>query len=181
MVLGSITLLRDPLSPTALEQLLNLKVGTVRETLIYLRLVVIVPDDDIQVTRLHHPSFFNFMSSQARCSNPEFVVNAKTQHTLLVRACLTTMKTLKRDICGIKNPAVLNNEVGDLSKRITRYIPSYLQYGCRHWTFHLTNSIVSDALLVLVEVFCSKYLLYWLEVCSLLSELRSALLALKAA
>jgi hypothetical protein len=41
--------------------------------------------------------------------------------------------------------------------------------------------MLSDVLLDAVKEFCSKYLLYWLEVCSLFGELRGAILALDAA
>jgi len=181
MVLGTIVLLRDPLSLRALEALLNLVESTVQETLMRLHSVVIVPEDDCQVIRLLHPSFFDFITNPARCRNPKFVVDAKTQHTLLARVCLYTMKDLQRDICRINNPSLLNGEIDDLSTRIVRHIPPHLQYACRHWAFHFANAMISDVLLDLLKEFSSKQLLYWLEVCSLLGELRNALLALDAA
>jgi hypothetical protein len=181
MVLGSIVLLQHPLSSSALETLLNLRGGTVRETLIHLHSVIIVPEDDIQVIRLLHPSFFDFITNPTRCRNPNFIINSMTQHTLLARACLTTMKELKRDICGIRNPSILNNEVKDLRTRLVRHIPPQLRYACRHWAFHLEHAMVSDLLLDAIKVFSSKYLLYWVEVCGLLGELQTAILALEAA
>jgi hypothetical protein len=41
--------------------------------------------------------------------------------------------------------------------------------------------MVSDVLLDAMTEFSSKYLLYWIEACSLLGELRSAILALDTA
>jgi hypothetical protein len=181
MVLGTIVLIRNPLSSLALEALLNLRASSVRETLVHLHSVVIVPEDEMQGIRLLHPSFFDFITNPTRCRNPSFVVNAKTQHTMLARACLDTMKGLRRDICGIKNPSILNNEVEDLSTRIIQHIPLHLQYACRHWAFHLAHAMVSDVLLDAMTEFSSKYLLYWIEACSLLGELRSAILALDTA
>lgn len=180
MVLGTIVLLQDPLSPPALEWLLHLERSTVRETLVHLHSVIIVPEDDVRVIRLLHPSFFDFITNQTRCQNQKFVVTAKAQHTLLARACLNLMRDLCRDICGIKNPSILNGEVEGLPARIMRYIPPHLQYACRHWAFHVANAMVSDVLLDLIREFCSKYLLYWIEVCSLLGGLREAILALNA-
>ena len=181
MVLGTIVLLQDPLSSLAVEMLLSLEGNSVRETLAHLHAVVIVPEDEVQVIRLLHPSFFDFITNATRCRNPKFVVDAKTQHTLLAQACLSTMKNLRRDICGINDPSILNSEVDDLPTRILKHIPPHLQYACRHWAFHLTNAMISDTLLDLLKEFCSKYLLYWVEVCSLLSNLRNALLSLDAA
>jgi hypothetical protein len=181
MILGTIVLLRDPLASLALERLLALKSRTVQETLRRLHSVIIVPDDATQVIRTLHPSFFDFITSPARCQNPKFLVNSRTQHTLLARACLETMKDLKRDICGIKNPSILNRKVGDLPVRITTCIPPHLQYACRHWAWHLSNAMFSDILLDLMREFGLKYLLYWIEALSLLGDLRNGLLALDAA
>jgi hypothetical protein len=180
VVLGSICLLQDPLSSVALERLLCL--NGVRQTLLYLHSVIIVPEDKAGMIRLLHPSFFDFITDPTRCLNPRFVVDATAQHTLLARVCLETMvQGLQRDICGIRNPSLLSSEVDDLPSRIASHIPPHLQYACRRWAWHLTNGMVSDNLLSLVEEFCSKYLLFWVEVCSLLGELRNALLALDAA
>jgi hypothetical protein len=180
-VLGSIVLLRDPLSPRSLEELLGLTSSTVRETLLRLHSVVIVPEDDSRAIRLLHPSFFDFITSLVRCSNPKFVVNLETQHTLLARVCLEVMTGLRQDICGINNLSVLNSEVDDLPSRIETNIPSHLRYACRHWAWHLTNGMFSDVILDLLREFCSKMHLYWIEVCSLLGELRNALLSLNSA
>jgi hypothetical protein len=181
MVLGSIIVLQDPLAPIALEQLLRLEAGTVRQRMVHLHSLLIVPEDDTQVIRLLHPSFFDFVTDPARCRISKFVVTPKMQHTLLTRACLDTMKDLRRDICDLKDPSLLNSEIDDLSERITRYIPSHLRYACRHWAFHLTYAMVSDVLLELLKEFCTKYLLYWVEACSLSGDLRVAIVVLDAA
>jgi hypothetical protein len=181
IVLGSIILLRDPLSSCALEKLLNLRPKTVRQTLRHLHSVIMVPENDAQVIRLLHPSFFDFMTDPTRCRKTDFVVNAPTKHTLLARACLQTMKSLKRNICGIENQTMLNNEVHDLPSRIMNCIPPHIQYACRHWALHLTNGLLLDDLLLIMKEFCSKHLFYWIEVCSLLGELRNALIALNDA
>ena len=178
IVLGTILFLQDPLSPPTLESLLHLTTNTVRETLAHVQSVVIVPENDMQVVRLLHPSFFDFLTDPSRCRNSKFSMNAEAQHTLLAHACLQTMRVLKRDICGIKNPFILNSEITDLPSRIAKCIPPQVRYACRHWARHLTNATVSDRLLDLMKEFCSKYLLYWVEVCSLLGELRNALIAL---
>jgi hypothetical protein len=178
IVLGSIILLRDPLSSCALENLLTLWPRTVQQTLLHLHSVVMVPDNDTQVIRLLHPSFFDFMTDPTRCWKADFVVNPLSQDTLLARACLQTLQGLKRNMCGIQNPTMLNSEVDDLPSRITTCIPAYAQYACCHWASHLTNAFMSDDLLPLLKEFCFKYLLYWIEVCSLLGELRNALIAL---
>jgi hypothetical protein len=107
-------------------------------------------------------------------------VDARLQNTLLARACLGIMKSLRRDIFGINNPSLLNSEVDDLPTRIEMHIPPELQYVCHHWAWHVSNGVVSE-ILTSLEEFCSRYLLYWVKVCSLLGDLRGALVALDEA
>jgi NACHT domain len=181
MILGTIVFLRDPLSPFGIEQLLGLEPNSVRMALTHLHSIIIVPGDDAGVIRLLHPSFFDFITNPTRCRDAGFVVNTTRQHTLLAHACLFAMCNLRKDICGIKDASRLNSDVGDLPSRVISHIPLHVQYACRHWALHLANGMISDSLLDLLENFCSSYLLYWVEVCSLLGELRGALVSLDAA
>jgi hypothetical protein len=187
-VVGSIILLRDPLSARSLEHLLNLNSESadsnhrpVQITLIHLHSVVILPEDDTQVVRLLHPSFFDFLIDPKRCLNMKVVVDTGAQHTLLAQGCLHAMKDLRRNMCEIESSNTFQNEVAGLSARITRYIPPHLQYACRHLTSHLASAMVSDILVDQLKHFCSEGLLYWIEVCSLLGDLRSLLVSLDTA
>jgi hypothetical protein len=180
-VVGSIVLIREPLSPFSLAHLLELELSIVRATLARLHSVILVPEEDTRTIRLHHPSFFDFITNPLRCLNPKFVVNLETQHTLLAHACLRAMVGLRQDICGIKDPAILNSEVGDLAARVNASILPHVQYACRHWASHLAQATSSDNLVNLVKEFCAVKLLNWLEACSLLGEVRSAVLSLNTA
>jgi hypothetical protein len=130
------------------------------------------------VIRLLHPSFFDFIINPDRCRNTKLVVNTEAQHTLLAQGCLHAMRDLRRNMCGTESSIGLQNDVGDLSTRITRYIPPHLQYACRHWASHLACAMVSDIFVDLLKQFCSEGLLYWVEVCSLMGDLRSVLVSL---
>ncbi|KAJ6630290.1 WD40-repeat-containing domain protein [Mycena sp. CBHHK59/15] len=174
-VLGSVAQLRDPLSPSCLEILLGLESGSVRETLSHLHSIVIVPNDESHGIRLLHPSFFDFITNPTRCAIPKFLIPLKEQDTLLTQCCLRSMKDLCRDLCQIGDYSLLNSEVDNISTRILTQIPSYLQYACRHWAYHLAKSMISEGLLNLLHEFVSEHLLHWLEVCSLLGELQGAL------
>ncbi|KAJ7751519.1 WD40-repeat-containing domain protein, partial [Mycena maculata] len=177
MVLGSIIHLQDPLSSIAVENLLGLPAGRVREILLHLHAVLIVPDNVNHVIRLLHPSFADFITNPDRCLISKYVVKFKEQHTLLARSCLMAMEGLSRDICQIQDPTIPNNEVEDLSLHIGKYIPIHIQYACRHWAYHLTNSMLSTSLLQLLQNFCEQHLLHWIEVCSLMGELRNVILS----
>ena len=106
------------------------------------------------------------------------MVDGEKQHTLLAVQCLKAMQLLKQDICGINNPCLLNSEVDNLPSRIKANIPVHIQYASRYWMFHLTHALISDTLADLLRKFCTKYLLYWVEACSLLGELRNILVGL---
>ena len=184
-VLGSIILLRDPLSARNLEHLLNLNYESadsnyrpIQTTLVHLHSVVILPEDDTQVVRLLHPSFFDFLIDPDRCLNMKLVVDIGAQHTLLTQGCLHAMRDLRRNMCGIESSTAFQNEIAGLSARITRYIPPHLQYACRHLTSHLACAMVSDILVDQLKHFCSEGLLHWIEVCSLLGDLRRLLVSL---
>ena len=180
MILGTIVSLQEPLSLVSLERLLWLAPSTARQTLVHLHSILVLPDSDTEPIRLHHPSFVDFIIQPSRCIDERFVVDGKKQHTLLAVQCLRAMQLLKQDICGISNPCLLNSEVDDLPSRINTNIPVHVQYACRYWMFHLTHALISDTLADLLKNFCTKYLLYWVEVCSLLGELRNALAGLNA-
>jgi hypothetical protein len=83
-------------------------------------------------------------------------------------------------MCQIVDPSLLNNEVRDLAERIARYIPPHLQYACRNWAYHLSHVQMSDIPFEILSEFCSTWLLYWVEVCSLIGDLQNAIVGLDA-
>ncbi|KAF8149314.1 hypothetical protein K438DRAFT_1418070, partial [Mycena galopus ATCC 62051] len=177
-VLGSIIHIRDPLTPRGLENLLAIGPGRVRESLIRLHSVIIVPEDDNQYIRLLHPSFFDFLSDPTRGSLPWFSVGVEEQNTLLALACLRTMNRLTPDICNIGAPCLLNLEITDLPNRIATHIGDHVKYASRHWAYHISIGALTDMVLRSLDQFCAEHLLNWIEVCSLLGELREALLSI---
>ncbi|KAJ7767761.1 WD40-repeat-containing domain protein [Mycena metata] len=174
-VLGCLLCVRNPISSLGLEKLLNLDKGRVREILLHLHSVVIVPDDDNQDIRLLHPSFFDFLTNPTRCLIPDFTVRPEQQHTVLALSCLCAMDELTRDPCHIGRPWLLNSEVVDLPQRITTYIPAHIRYATRHWAHHISASVLADIILDALKHFCTVHLLHWIELCSLLGELRHGL------
>jgi len=180
IVLGSLVLLYNPLSPSDLEQLLAMNIP-LHDTLQHLQSVVVLPNGNTGVMHLIHPSFHDFLTDPKRCSNMKFLVTPALQHSFLAQTCLDAMKILKQDICDIKQPCKLHHELIDLPNLVHKHIPPYLQYACNHWSQHLSHGLLSDTLLGVLKEFCSSNLLSWVEVCSLLGNLQGALVALKLA
>jgi hypothetical protein len=177
LVLGSIVYLQDPLSASDIEWLLKPTVP-LQTTLRHLHSIVIFPSNQHESVQLIHPSFKDFLTDPTRCSNSNFFVNTKMQHSQLAQSCLNAMKMLKQNICGFK-PWMAHSEVENFPALLYQYIPPALQYACCHWASHFSQALLTDGLLDLLEDFCKSHLLHWVEVCSLLGGLRNVLLDLK--
>ncbi|KAJ7328017.1 hypothetical protein DFH08DRAFT_1026097, partial [Mycena albidolilacea] len=101
-------------------------------------------------------------------------VHLKEQHSRLEKHCLEIMiQSLRHNMCQVGDPSVCLGEISDISTRIATHIPLHLQYACRHWAYHILNGDPTTVM-ELLEKFLSKHLLHWIEVCSLLGDLRNA-------
>lgn len=179
IILGTLILIRDRLSPNAVDSLMHLESGTVRTTLRHLHSVVAMPDNDNAVISLIHPSFQDFLTDGNRCHDPDLLVNPAIQHRLLAQRCLETMiNGLRMDICNI-GQSMLNSDIPRLPELVAEHIPPSLQYACLHWTHHVFCGEVDNTLFDLLIKFSSSHLLNWLEVLSLLGELGGAVSALQ--
>jgi hypothetical protein len=175
-IIGSIVLLQTQLPALHPARLLALDLEELKQCLLRLHSVILVPDDDNKGIRLFHPSFFDFLSSPTQCFMSEFAVQLKKHHSLLAEHCLDIMiQTLRQDICQIGDPSLLLSEISDISTRIATHIPLHLQHACHHWAYHILNGD-PNSVMELLEEFLSKHLLHWIEVSSLLGDLRNALL-----
>lgn len=189
LIIGSIALLKDPLSVHALETLLNTLTQwsfsatplRIRATLSGLHSIILVPSSNDKSIRLLHPSFFDFLIAPERCTNALFQVDTKSQHASLAQACLVAMKDLMRNMCNINSTPLLNSEILDFPFRLDQRLPPHLQYACRHWASHLVDCTASNDIIELLDHFCKNGLLFWIEICSLLGILRDALISLEAA
>ena len=75
---------------------------------------------------------------------------------------------------SIGDPTKFNHEVPALSEKVSKNISCSLEYACRHWGLHLCSGLLSSDLWQLLKDFCLKYLVNWIEVCSLLGCLKNA-------
>lgn len=178
-VLGSIVLAYEDLSQLHLRELLNLDVP-LPNILHSLESILVVPPNDQDSISVIHTSFREFLVEPRRCTNSHFLVKPTLQHTLLARSCFRAMTALTNNICGISDTWNLHNELdGDFTALVSQKVSSGLQYASLYWARHLTESLLTGQLLDDLKGFSAKSLLQWLEVCSLLGELRAALLPIK--
>jgi len=188
-VAGAVCLLRDPLPPSALGQLLGFDEYETSYALGKLGAVLFIPEKrsltgaptDSDTVRIYHPSFPDFLLDSARCTDKRFLVDTGAHHAILAQHCLDFMNSqLRRDICDIKDPSLLDSEVHDLSSKVHEHITAALAYSCRFWLEHLRlASKDTKGLHSSLTSFCKKHISNWIEVCSLTNTLPAVLISLR--
>jgi hypothetical protein len=90
--------------------------------------------------------------------------------------------SLKKNICHFP-PYALNRDIGDLDARKDRFIGGGLEYACRSWAKHLRFASRDDndigRIVKLLECFLKHHLLSWLEVLSIVGDMRCAVYSLR--
>jgi hypothetical protein len=176
-IVGSIVILFDSLSATALANLLTLSKEDIDETLDHLHSVLDVPDGQDSPTRLLHPSFRDFLLDKQRCHDQHFWVDEKMAHEALAESCLRLMSgNLKRDICDLRAPGSQASKVD--GRRIKQSLPADLQYACQYWVQHLQRSEARLYDNGQVHVFLREHLLHWFEALSLMRKTSEGVLAI---
>ncbi|OAL56447.1 WD40 repeat-like protein [Pyrenochaeta sp. DS3sAY3a] len=173
-VLGSIVVLRSPLSLLSLDRLLHVEDESVGETLDDLHAIVAIPDDQSQPLRLHHPSFREFLLDKGRCTNTHFWVDEKQAHRALLDECLQLMSaSLKKDICDVHAPGAFAAEVS--KGIIEQHISQDLQYACLYWIEHFERSGETSHTDDGVHRFLEQHFLHWLETLSWIGKVKEGI------
>ena len=164
-LLGAIVVLESPLSAVSLSQLLGVAEGQTERRLSSLRSVSNIPEDSAKPVRLFHLSFRDFLLDQETRCRTIFRVDEKETHQRLFMRCLYVCGSLRKNICGIK----YNTKRSEIDRQIiNNYISPELQYSCRYWAHHLTESKVTIGEMNESLLFLEKHFLHWVEAMSLL-------------
>jgi len=179
-VVGAVLLVFNPLSITALSELLG--VSNISTTLRSLHSLLLVPEGTEGPIQPFHKSFPDFLMDPVRCKDEQFFVEPAVHHEEALLSCLCLMgERLKRNICNLDDYAVLS-EVTDLSAHKKVHIGEALEYACRFWSKHLlmvpSSSSHAGEVQKAIEEFFTRYLLYWIEVLALTENLGVAVYAL---
>ena len=181
-VVGAVVLISNPLSVSALSDLLGeLDVST---SLRSLHSLLIIPTNKLDPTPIHvlHKSFPDFLTDPQRCTDNRFFINPPIHHRDVALSCLRLMKErLKRNICQLDDFVWLS-EVEDLPVQRATYIGDGLGYACCFWASHLAKSSnsspVDDEVYRMIDEFFTTCFLFWVEVLSLMRNLDIAVYAL---
>jgi len=172
-VVGAVLLVFNPLSITALSDLLGL--SNISTTLRSLHSLLLVPESKEDPIRTFHKSFPDFLMDPIRCKDEQFFVEPAVHHEEVLLSCLHLMgKRLKRNICNLDGYAVLS-DVTDLSTCKKAHIGEALEYACRFWSKHLlmvpSSSPHAGEVQKAIKEFFTRHLLYWIEVLALTENL----------
>jgi hypothetical protein len=179
-ILSAIVLLQEPVPPSALAVLAD---EEQRASVILPLLSAVLLVDNEAPVRLFHPSFPDYITNEERCKDARFLVTRPEGHVRLATRCLELMNNgLRQDICDIRDPSLENSEVVDLEERLACRVPFELRYACQYWHIHLQYAgVFSDSdLLAALDMFCTRHLLHWVELLSLLNKLPSARVELES-
>jgi len=183
-IVGSIVILFEALTVSALASLLETQLDKVDQTVESLSSVLNYPEsaEDIPI-RLLHPSFRDFLLDNRRCDDLQFCVDRENAHGDLAVSCLQLLsRHLKQDICSLKLPGSLTSEVDPYT--VQRCLPYEIRYACQYWVDHLQRSNVKlcdgEPLHDRVHAFLNEHFLHWLEALSIIGNMPDGVLMVKA-
>ena len=147
---------------------------------IFIQSLLLLDEDLGQPVKPFHKSFPDFITDPSRCTDERFYISPGHLHCEVVTNCLRVMNEgLERNLLSLPDYS-LNSEVEDLGTRIKNHIDVTLQYACRSWHNHLTNSQGDfTGIIPHLRFFLEKKFLAWLEVLSVLKTTRGAIAALE--
>ncbi|KAL5504957.1 hypothetical protein ACEPAH_7620 [Sanghuangporus vaninii] len=133
--------------------------------------------------RVCHPSWMDFMSLETR--SIQFWTQPSDIDLKLASRCLQVMKDgLSFNICRLETSYLANKDIPDLQRRVATEVSRVLSYSCLYWMMHVqgTDPAKQDELSeLIVKILCNEIALYWLEVLSLLGELKKGIQMLSQA
>jgi nucleoside-triphosphatase THEP1 len=182
-LLGAVVFAATPMRVADLAHILNTELSEMKSDLQALSsLIVFSKDDASQPVQVFHASFSDFLCDASRCTDTRFRLNPQAEHATLARRCLELVASLRPNTCHLDiQPGMLNSEVDHLDQLVSRHLPPYLEYACRHWAVHAAQAKLSDSrLIAAIEDFMRNFAAPWIEACSLLQCIGDVIVGLKA-
>jgi hypothetical protein len=170
-VVGSIVVLKSPLSAVSLARLLQVPQEEIQCRLDSLHSVLSIPDSRNAPVRLLHLSFREFLVDPLKQGKSPFWVDEKRTHQKLASCCLELMSGsggLRQNMCSLVGLGVLRSEIDE--QIVATSLSPDLQYACRYWVDHLKQSQQYVVDRDTMHLFLQKHLLHWLEAMSLIGE-----------
>ena len=178
--IGTIVSVVNPLPPLAIAELMGLDPEEVTLFLTLVQSLLAVDEDPNKPVKPFHKSFPDFITDPSRCANPRFCISPGDLHSEIVTNCLRVMNDgLDPNLLSLTEYA-LNSEVKDIQARIDNRVGIALQYACRSWHNHLTETKrYIPTVTCYLRIFLEENFLAWLEVLSVLGDVGGAAVGLE--
>ncbi|EIW79015.1 hypothetical protein CONPUDRAFT_166851 [Coniophora puteana RWD-64-598 SS2] len=166
--LADVVALAEPLPLSDICKLFTRDVG---QNLVHLSPIVHIPSaESLGPVQIHHTSLRDYFSQSSLSG--DFYVDPAHSHQRLVCRCLKILqRDLKKDICGLCDSSKLHGEIPDFGERVNVAVSGALRYACRYLTYHLARADHTSEIQALVFRFTKKYLLFFLELSSVIGSL----------
>lgn len=161
-IVGTLLVVRNPLSLAALNKLLSIG-GQRPPSHAISRLGCVLYSNAI--IRILHPSFADFLSNQIRCQCDTWFIDMTSHNLRVARFCLDRMDSyLRYNVCNL-----------ELSTTADTTLPEDVAYVCDFWVEHIC--IIEDAASIAdrLETFLFKHLMHWFEAMSILKRSRKTI------
>ncbi|PPR00447.1 hypothetical protein CVT24_004508 [Panaeolus cyanescens] len=181
-IVGCLVLLRNPLSMRALALFTEISIASIRTSLRHVQSVIICPPvESDEGPHIYHPSFPDFITNPARCTDSAFIVEVPATETRVVLRCFAIMEaTLRRDVAELGDESPLNDEILDFEAKVARALPEEVRYACLYWAAHLVKlTDGGQEIAQKLNHFVSCSLLNWIEAMSLLNAIPLAVASLR--
>ncbi|KAI0414361.1 hypothetical protein F5X98DRAFT_349372 [Xylaria grammica] len=178
VIVGSILVLAEPLSASALATLIDVPQDTVDDRLDMFHSVLDIPSVATAPVRLLHLSFRDFLTDPEKREQSEFWIDEGDTHKTLASRCLQIMDSaLRKNICGKKWPGESIESFDKL--KIQDSLSPEVTYACQHWAHHLKeadDNIRDDQ----VYGFLKRHFLHWLEALALVGKASRSIEAIES-
>jgi hypothetical protein len=173
-LVGSIVLLANPLSTSALAPLLDISLDAIENQLDLLHSVLSIPSSSNSPVRLLHLSLRDFLVDPSNRNENLFWIDEKEAHKQLASDCLRVMnKTLRTDVCQVKWPGTPYASIDP--QIIAKKLPPEVQYACQYWVYHVQQAKSYPFDNDEVYRFLQEHFLHWLEALSLIGRAAESL------
>ncbi|KAJ7805349.1 WD40-repeat-containing domain protein [Mycena olivaceomarginata] len=176
LALDSIICLREPLTLSAISDLVGLTPKDLQNVLGHFRSVIDIPSSFAVPVVLFHSSFAEYVRTSAR--SRMYAMDAIVVHQKMAFMCVRCMNTLLHPhMRGITE----TTSTSQISKADIH--SDALQYACLHWVAHLVALSPSDAETIMdaLQTFTRSHLLQWLECLIVMDQINVAVQMLHSA
>ncbi|KAF7970635.1 hypothetical protein HWV62_23358 [Athelia sp. TMB] len=172
-ILGLIVISQVPLKEETISAHLGFQDGGRACRTALRRLASVIQWSEGQPARTLHKSFPDFLTDPTHKLEPWFIDVHQHNQSLAV-SCLRIMNNqLHFNMGNLATSHIRNADIPDLSDRVGIAVPQSLSYPCLFWGYHIRESLSGDSsLLSLISKFFEEKFLFWLEVLSLMGEIR---------